>query len=71
MDLLNCGTAVETNNGKIKATITGITIRFAAVAYELSYFHNGKKEEVWCNESEFTVTNGIKLQVGFKTIINK
>lgn len=66
MMLLECGTRVETIHGKIEGTITGISIRFKAVAYEISYFNNGEREDCWLNRCEFTVIGEEnKFKIGF------
>lgn len=66
MVLLYCGQTVETIHGKIQGTITGITIRFDTVAYEISYFKDAEKMECWLNRCEFTVLEKAKyIQIGF------
>lgn len=64
MKVYPCGIKVTTILNSIEATITGVIIRFNAVAYEISYFHNGERKEVWMNEKEFT-TDSKKKTIGF------
>jgi hypothetical protein len=68
IELIKCGSLILTKTGNIKATITGITIRFDAVAYEIGYFNGaGERKEVWLNESEFNVINGDRVTIGFNS----
>lgn len=60
-----CGIKVKTKLSGIEAIITGITIRFAAVAYELSYFKEAEYQQIWVNETEFTAIDGSKIKIGF------
>lgn len=65
--VIPCGTMVEIILLKMKAMITGITIRFNAVAYEVSYFHDGEYQNVWLHESQFTIEQNIESrEIGFK-----
>lgn len=67
MEIYQCGVKVKTKLGCIEAIITGLTIRFDAVAYELSYFNNEMEyKQVWMNENEFSVTGETKIKIGFK-----
>lgn len=43
MEIFECGSTVKTKSGNIEAIITGITIRFDAVQYEVSYFNNNRR----------------------------
>lgn len=67
MEVFKCGTEVVTKSGKIEAIITAACIRFEKVQYELSYFLNGERKEVWLDEREFTTDSiGNKIPVGFR-----
>lgn len=60
------GTPATIKISKQPAIITAAVIRFEAVAYELRYYYNGKQEEIWANECEFTVKEGYeKIEIGF------
>lgn len=65
MKLYACGTHVTTKLRKIEGMITGITIRFSAVAYEVKYFFDNDFKTEWMNESEFEVTEVKKQSIGF------
>jgi hypothetical protein len=67
MEIIPCGTKAQTKSGLIDAIITATKIRFNSVTYELSYFHDGKYEVVWLDESEFFWTPVARLRIGFKT----
>lgn len=67
MTLINCGTEVEIKNTSIKGFISGITIRFSNVVYEVSYFYNGEQKSCWMYDIEFKETGpNSKKEVGFK-----
>jgi hypothetical protein len=66
MEIINCGTKVKTKLSNIEAMITGITIRFGAVAYELSYFKDGDYKQCWMNEREFDIIKCERSPIGFK-----
>lgn len=66
MQLIKCGTRIKTKLSNIEGIITAITIRFKAVAYELSYFHEGEYKTAWLNETEFDISNCERSQIGFK-----
>lgn len=64
MKVYPCGITVTIKANSEQATITGVTIRFKAVAYELSYFASDGRKEIWVNECEFT-TDIKKQSIGF------
>ncbi len=67
MKVYECGSDVKTRIGHIEGKITGVTIRFEAVAYEISYFDGDMNyKSVWLNEIEFEIINGSKRLIGFK-----
>ncbi len=66
MDILSSGTIVKTKMGNIEGIITGATIRFNNVSYEISYFMDGEYKEAWLNEVEFTIDNIERQKIGFK-----
>ena len=71
IELIKCGSLVQTKTGNIKATVTGITIRLDAIAYEISYFNSAsERKEVWLNECEFDVIDGNKIGIGFRSLQN-
>ena len=66
MNLIPCGTIVKPKSSNIEMTITQISIRFDYTNYELSYFLNGKEEQVWMQEQLFDVISPTeKIKVGF------
>lgn len=65
IEVIPCGTDVTIKLEKIPGTITGITIKFSAVAYEVSYFFNGEFYQVWMNECLFIAGEHTKEQIGF------
>lgn len=66
LQIIKCGTEVLTKLSKIVATITGVSIRFDTISYEISYFNNGEHKTAWIYEHEFTIDNVEKIKVGFK-----
>ncbi len=67
IQLIQCGSRIETQIGKIEAIITGINIRGERVTYEISYFSNGEYKNTWLDVSEFIVIDeGNMVTVGFK-----
>jgi hypothetical protein len=66
LKVYKCGSRVITKLNAIEAIITGVTIRFAAVQYELSYFDNKEYKTAWLNENEFDVKDEYATQkIGF------
>lgn len=68
IQIIPCGTGVKLSGTTIFGTITGVTIRYAAIAYEVSYFTDAQeRKEIWVNESEITPNGDVnKQQIGFK-----
>ena len=66
MKVYKCGSEVVTKIGNIQAIITAACIRFEKVQYELSYFLNGERKEVWCDEREFSIDARQVHQIGFR-----
>lgn len=66
IEVYECGTWVTTKIGNICAIITANCVRFEKVQYELSYFHNGERKEVWVDEREFSTDANKKPLIGFK-----
>lgn len=65
-----CGTNVTSKLSNVNGIITGLSIRFANVSYEISYFSGHDYKQIWLYECEFTTTT-TKEQIGFKTITNQ
>ena len=65
IEVIPCGTEVTIKMGKIQGIISAISIRYAAYAYEITYYNDGEYKTVWCNEKEFTPGPHEKLQIGF------
>lgn len=62
----SCGVKVQTVVGGIDAIITGITIRFGIVCYELTYFDGMQHKEIWVNEVMFTTKEKKLTKIGYK-----
>lgn len=62
----NCGIVAIPKLHKTEAIITGCSIRYGKVQYELSYFHHGDYKSVWLHESEFTIPFDSQIKIGFK-----
>jgi hypothetical protein len=60
-----CGIKVITVIGNIEGMITGVSIRFEKVQYEVSFFYDGEQRCYWMHEQEF-ITNEEKVKIGFK-----
>ncbi len=65
MKVYECGTEINIKNVNIDGFITGINIRNKIVRYEISFFSNGKYNQMWMNEYEFKIKNGNKTSIGF------
>jgi hypothetical protein len=67
IEIIPCGTKATTAIGSIKGIITGITIRYNAIAYELTHLDiNSHLVTTWMNEAEFTTECTEKNQIGFR-----
>lgn len=67
MTVVKCGSKVKSVLTNIEGIVTAVSIRFNAVAYEVSYFNNGEYKQVWLNESEFELSSTHKKEtIGFK-----
>lgn len=66
MKVIKCGTRVTPKLQNFEGIITGISIRYDKVSYEVSYFYNGDYKSIFMDESEFDVQACDKTIVGFK-----
>lgn len=67
IEVLQHGSKVTMNgNHDVEGFITGIVIRRNYIQYEIGYFNNGDYKSIWLQEFEITVTNGERVQIGFK-----
>ena len=64
MKVIPCGTHITTKLNSIPGIITGLSIRFTMVSYEVSYFNGQDYKQIWLTESEFNFT-GKKETIGF------
>lgn len=64
--VIGCGSEVITKIGRVTGMITGKTIRFSDVEYEITYFNGSEFKNTWMREQEFIVTNGSKQQIGYR-----
>lgn len=53
MKVIPCGTNITTKLNSIPGIITGISIRFTMVSYEVSYFSGQDYKQIWLTEPEF------------------
>jgi len=61
------GITVEMRVGSIVGMITGVSIKFASILYEITYYTDGIYHTIWANEVEFEPRNKDKTQsIGFK-----
>ena len=65
MNVLQCGTEVQTKIDKLNAIITGVCIRHDSIDYNVSYFHNGEHKDVWLYEDELIIKDHKSLNIGF------
>lgn len=66
INIYKCGTKVILNDN-IKGVITGISIRFNNVTYEISYIYDGQHKSEWVYECEFVLGEKVKKEkIGFK-----
>lgn len=66
MQIIEAGTKAVTKIGEISGLITAVTIRGNYVRYEFSYFNNGEYKSEWLDETEFTLLEDLKKEIGFK-----
>ena len=66
MEIYKCGSKAITVIGKIEVIITGVSIRFKKVLYEISYFEKGKHESVWVEECEIICEIKERNIIGYK-----
>jgi len=67
MEVYICGTNIRLNNYSLIGHISKIEIQFNNILYQISYYLEGKRIEIWVHEDEFEVTdNSIKQEIGFK-----
>jgi len=65
-NVIPCGTRVVIKPANIEGTITGISLRFEAIAYEISYFNRDlEHREVWLNACMFEIKELDILKIGF------
>lgn len=68
------GKTVKFKNGGIEATILGVCARGegnTSIEYEVSFFHNGKRETDWVNSFEVELKVDNSKPVGFRPPTNK
>ena len=65
IEIIKPGSTIKTKLSNIEGIITGVTIRFNAVQYEISYFDNKGYRIIWMNEAEFETTISERLKIGF------
>lgn len=67
LTVIGCGTEVESKVGSVKGMVTGKSIRFNDVQYEITYYDGSEFKNTWMREPEFIVTNGCKQKIGYKS----
>lgn len=70
IEVYPCGTQVTSKLSNVNGIITGLSIRFANVSYEVSYFSGHDYKQIWLYECEFTTTVA-KDKIGFKNNTNQ
>ena len=61
------GITVEMKVGSIVGMITGVSIKFTSILYEITYYTDGIFHTIWANEVEFEPRSKEKTQaIGFK-----
>lgn len=65
MKLYKCGERVKLLLANMDGVISGISIRYEYIQYEVSYFYNGAYNVVWVTENEF-ILHSEKIEIGFK-----
>lgn len=65
-EIVPCGAQVTSKLSNVNGIITGISIRFNNVSYEVSYFSGHEYKQIWMYDCEFTTT-AAKETIGFKT----
>lgn len=67
MELYKCGSNVIINHCLIMAAISKIEIQFNNILYQVAYYMEGKRIEIWVHEDEFEIVNKDNKQtIGFK-----
>lgn len=64
MKVIPCGTHITIKLNSVEGIITAVSIRFNAIAYEISYFSGNDYKQIWLNDAEFTALVK-KKQIGF------
>lgn len=65
-EIVPCGTQVTSKLSNVNGIITGISLRFNNISYEVSYFSGHEYKQIYMYECEFTTTTS-KETIGFKT----
>lgn len=66
MDVIHCGTIVNTIIGNIEGQITASCIRFDTVEYEVTYIYCGEIKIIWVREEQLKKIEFVKQKIGFK-----
>lgn len=64
-EIVPCGSQVTSKLSNVNGIVTGISIRFNNISYEVSYFSGHDYKQIWLYECEFTTTAN-KEVIGFK-----
>lgn len=67
IDVWPTGTRIIFLDAQIGGIITQLRIQEKYVDYNIAYWHNGDRKTAWCEAKEFTVKNGEKVRVGFRS----
>lgn len=65
MNIVPCGSRVTSKLNNVEGIVTGISIRFNTISYEISYFSGLDYKQIRMNECEFTFSEK-KKQIGFQ-----
>ena len=66
MEIIPCGTLVNTIIGNVEGQITASCIRFDSIEYELSYIYCGEFKTIWVREEQLNKIEIVKQKIGFK-----
>lgn len=67
-NVIQPGTKVKINAGKLDAVIVGVMIRKDSHIYEMSWFNGAESKSGWFYDFEFIVENATEpMKIGFKT----
>jgi len=70
MKMIKCGTLVTTKVGGVHGMITGATIRFENIIYEMTYYAADEFKTGWFKEEEINIDDSNVKKIGFNLKTN-